>query len=173
MTVVIPTLETERLWLRPFKDADHDAVADFFTNDPGARYVGGPTDRRGAWRVIATFIGHWHLRGFGPFAIEDKATAQWLGWCNLWRPPEFPEIEIGWTLAERHRGKGYVHEAAVRVRAYALDTLKLPTLVSYIVPENTTSRRVAERLGAKHETSIDMRKVLVDVWRHPRTGGTA
>ena len=173
MNLSIPTLETERLWLRPFKDDDHDAVADFYANDSGALYVGGATDRRGAWRVIATFVGHWHLRGFGPFAIEDKATGRWLGWCNLWRPPEFPEREIGWTLVAAHRGKGLVHEAAVRVRDYAFETQGFSTLVSYIVPENVTSRRVAERLGARHDGQVEMRGVTVDVWRHPKPGSMA
>ncbi len=173
MTVIIPTLETERLILRAFRDEDHDAVADFYANDPGAAYVGGSTDRRGAWRVIATFVGHWQLRGFGPLAIEDKATQRWLGWCNLWRPPEFPEIEVGWTLAAPFRGKGYVHEAAVRVRAYAFDDMQLPTLVSYIVPGNVASKRVAERLGAKRDGAAQINGVTVDVWRHPHPRGAS
>lgn len=171
--IAIPTLETERLVLRAFEDRDHDAVARFYADDAGASYVGGPIDRRQAWRVIAAFVGHWHLRGFGPFAVQPKAGGDVIGWCNLWRPPEFPEIEIGWTLFEPHRGKGYVDEAARRVRAYAFETLKLSTLVSYIAPENEPSRRVAERLGARHDGRIAINGKTVDVWRHMPRGGAA
>ena len=170
MTVTIPTLETERLVLRCCVDADHAAMADFFANDKGAEFVGGPCDARQAWRVLATFVGHWYLRGYGPFALEDRATGTWIGWCAIWRPPEFPEIEIGYTLREAWRGKGLVTEAASRVRTYAFETLKLPTLVSYIRPDNAPSKQVARRLGARLEGTIELRATEVEVWRHPKQG---
>jgi RimJ/RimL family protein N-acetyltransferase len=172
MSVTIPTLETERLILRAFRDADHDDVADFFANDAGAAYVGGPLDRRLSWRLIATFLGHWQLRGFGPFALQRKDNGTWIGFCNLWRPPEFPENEIGWALREADRGHGFVNEAAQRVRAYAFETLRWPTLVSYIMADNGPSQRVAERLGAICEGDVVIRDTAVGVWRHPRPGGS-
>jgi RimJ/RimL family protein N-acetyltransferase len=171
MSVVIPTLETERLILRAFRDADHAAVADFYGNDPASKYVGGPMDSPMSWRRIATFLGHWQLRGFGPFALERKDTGAWVGMCNLWCPPEFPEREIGWGLIASERGQGLAHEAALRVRRHALETLGWSTLVSYIVPENEPSRRVASRLGAVCERTIQVRDNTVEVWRHPRAGG--
>jgi RimJ/RimL family protein N-acetyltransferase len=164
---MIPTLETERLILRSFRNDDHEPVAAFYEHDSGAHYVGGPMTSHDAWRRIAAFIGHWHLRGFGPFALEEKATRRWVGWCALWRPPEFPEIELGWTLREAARGRGFVDEAARRVRVYAYETLRLGPLVSFIVADNTPSQRVAERLGARLEGDVMIRGTTVGAWRHP------
>ena len=72
-----------------------------------------------------------------------------------------------WGLLPAFRGHGYATEAATRARAYAYGELGWPTIVSYIAPENAPSRRVAERLGAKPDGSIEMRGAVVDVWRHP------
>jgi RimJ/RimL family protein N-acetyltransferase len=64
------------------------------------------------------------------------------------RPPEYPERELGWVILEGFEGKGYAFEAAKLARAYAFETLKFETLVSYIDPDNARSIRLAEKLGA-------------------------
>ena len=53
-------------------------------------------------------------------------------------------------------GKGYALEAALAARKYAYANLKLKTLVSYIDPANEPSIRLAERMGAKYEETIDL-----------------
>ena len=50
------------------------------------------------------------------------------------------------------------------------ETLKLPTLASFIRPENTASQKVAERLGARRDGTMMLHEKLVDVWRHPTPG---
>ncbi len=168
MTVIVPTLETERLILRSWRPDDYAPIADFYANDPNAAFVGGPQAPIDTWRRFAGIVGHWQLKGFGLFALQEKSSGSWIGWCGLWNPPEFPEIEMGYSLAAAYRGRGYVGEAAVRVRAYAFETVKLPTLVSYINPANAPSQRVAERLGAKRDGTAVIRGVTADVWRHPK-----
>jgi RimJ/RimL family protein N-acetyltransferase len=170
MTIIIPTLETERLILRAWRADDYAPIADFYANDPNAKFVGGPQVAIDTWRRFAAIVGHWQLKGFGLFALEEKSSGAWIGWCGLWNPPEFPEIEMGYALAAPFRGKGYILEAATRVRAHAFDTVKLATLVSYINPANAPSQRVAVRLGAKRDGTADIRGVTVDVWRHVWAG---
>ena len=167
MIAVTPTIETERLRLRGWRNGDLAPLAAFYAFDPGSAWVGGPLDETEAWRRLMSFAGHWSLNGYGLFAIESKDSSAWIGWCGLWKPVDFPETELGWALVEDARGKGYVTEAATAARNFAYESAAVPTLVSYIKPGNKPSQRVAERLGCKHEGNIEIRGFTAEVWRHP------
>ena len=127
----------------------------------------GPLSRDGAWRGIALFIGHWTLRGYGHFALEEKSTGAFVGYCGPWFPLGFPEREIGWALLPTAQGKGYATEAAKCARDYAYGTLGWLTAISLVAPENVPSRRVAERLKARLDGTTELRGKLVQIWRHP------
>jgi RimJ/RimL family protein N-acetyltransferase len=164
---MIPTLETERLLLRPWREADHPALARFMASEP-ARFVGGPMHEADSWRRLALFLGHWQLRGFGPWALEEKGTARLAGYAGLWHPFGFPESEILYALFdEAFRGRGYATEAALRARRHAYEALGWRTAVSFILPENVPSQRVAARSGARLEGSATF-AFNDGPWRHPQ-----
>ena len=93
----IPRLETERLILRAPSEADLEAEAEFFASTP-LEIVGGPLRRDETWRSIAMLLGHWAMRGFGFWGVEEKDTGIYVGRVGLWFPEGWPEPEIGWTL---------------------------------------------------------------------------
>jgi RimJ/RimL family protein N-acetyltransferase len=162
-----PVLETERLRLRPWSNDDLDAFAAFMADGTHTRFIGGPMSRDETWRRIAMFIGHWHLRGFGNWVIEEKASGALAGYTGLWKPEGWPEAEVMWGLLPAFVGRGYATEAGGRARTFAFEELRWPTAVSYIAAANTPSRQVAERLGAVREGTTELRGTAVDVWRHP------
>ncbi|MEX0286120.1 MAG: GNAT family N-acetyltransferase [Paracoccaceae bacterium] len=163
---MIPVLETDRLILRAPKAEDFDRFAAFFGSDR-ARYVGGPITREQAWRALAAELGHWHLRGYGRWALEEKETGAFCGIIGLWYPEGWPEPEIGWELMDGFEGRGFATEAAIAARTYAYDVVKLPTLISLILHENIGSARLAERLGATLEGEFTHQRLgLMQVWRH-------
>ncbi len=162
------TLETSRLLLRQWQRRDFDTYADYYGDEELARYVGGRCNRNQAWRRMAAELGHWMLHGFGLWALEEKATKDLVGCAGLWFPEGWPELELGYWLTPSGRGKGYATEAALRSREYAYGVLRAKTLVSYIHPENEPSTRVAERLGASHEKTIELLNFGPHwVYRHP------
>lgn len=141
-------LETKRLKLRQLRESDHDAHAAMMGDPEVVRFLGDgkPLDRPQAWRAMAGILGHWQLRGFGFWALEDKTTGAFLGRAGLWQPEGWPMLEVGWTLAREAWGHGYATEAG---RA-ALDVAfanGASEVCSLILPANTRSIRVAERLG--------------------------
>lgn len=159
-TFEIPTIETKRLILREFQeDRDFDAYAKFYATEQ-TKYYGGPLDRSLAWRAAAAMMGHWIMRGFGTWAVEEKATGDFCGMIGLWHPEGWPEREITWSIVPEKQGKGIAYEGALRARQYAYETLRWDSVFSCILDGNDASIGLAEKLGAK----------LVRKERHPSRG---
>jgi RimJ/RimL family protein N-acetyltransferase len=152
------TLETERLRLRMFRDDDLDAYARIVADPEVMRYLGDgqPLDRVGAWRQMAWILGHWSLRGYGLWAVEERATGQLVGRIGFINPEGWPGFELGWALGREHWGKGYATEGARRALAYAFRELRRDHVISLIYPANTASIRVAERLGERLESRAQL-----------------
>jgi RimJ/RimL family protein N-acetyltransferase len=115
---------------------------------------------------MAAMIGHWQLRGYGPYALEDKATGEVLGVSGLWYPNDFPEREIKWGLIRRHWGKGYASEAARAVLRMALEVFPAKPPISFINPGNLPSIRVARSVGAELEREIEFKAAQYRIYRH-------
>jgi RimJ/RimL family protein N-acetyltransferase len=147
-------LETERLILRPLTNADFEAYAAICADAEVTRYMsvnGAPLPRWEAWRSLAMFVGHWQLRGYGVWGLEEKANGRLLGRAGLHNPDGWPGIEVGWMLDRSVWGQGFATEAGRAAMVWAADVLRLPHIISVIHPENVRSIRVAERLGMKRE----------------------
>lgn len=143
-------LETERLLLRPFRPADIDPYAEMCADSEVMEFLnatGSPISRADAWRQMAMYLGHWELRGFGTWAVEERGTGAFVGRVGLHFPEGWPDRELGWTIARKFWGRGYASEAARAAIAHAFGTLGWTHLVSLIHPNNHRSARLAERLG--------------------------
>lgn len=159
---------TQRLRMRQWSKDDFEDFCRFFSDPVAARFVGGSCERPTAWRKLATFIGHWQLRGYGFWAVEDKETHAFIGSAGLWMPEGWPELEVGYWIMPEKQGNGYATEAALKAREVAYQQMGVKTLVSYIHPENLPSKRVAERMGAKHETTQELMGFGPHcIYRHP------
>jgi RimJ/RimL family protein N-acetyltransferase len=123
------------------------------------RYVGerGPLSREDAWRQLAMLIGHWHLRGFGMWAVEERVTGAFVGRVGLHYPEGWPDRELAWALARPFWGRGYAYEAASAALTFAFQTLSWPRVVSLIDPANIRSIRLAERLGERYHREVMIR----------------
>ena len=154
--------------MRAHRQGDFETYAAFFAHPTASRYIGGPRSREEAWRALAYVIGHWTLRGYGMFALEDKASGAYVGRCGPYFPEGWPEPEIGWTLMLGQTGKGYATEASTRARKWAYETLGWTTAISLIDARNDTSIRLAERLGAAYEGPyVHPSYGTMSVYRHP------
>ena len=147
----VPRLTTARLVLRGFDARDVDAYAAMMADPDVARYLGDgrPLARADAWRQLALVVGHWELRGFGLWAVVERATGTFLGRIGCYEPEGWPGLEVGYVLARPAWGRGYATEGASAALRYAHEVLGRDRVVSLIQPENVASIRVAMRLGAR------------------------
>jgi RimJ/RimL family protein N-acetyltransferase len=106
---------------------------------------------------MAMFVGHWQLRGFGMWAVEERASGSFVGRVGLHFPEGWPDRELAWTLARPYWGRGFALEAAQAVLAHAFGPLGWDRVISLIDPDNIRSIRLAERLGERLEQEVMLR----------------
>ncbi|MEM6554894.1 MAG: GNAT family N-acetyltransferase [Pseudomonadota bacterium] len=145
----VPILETERLILRLPERADLEAWTKFHDDEEVMRFLGGVQGPELTWRSVCAMTGAWTIEGFSMFSVIEKATGNWIGRLGPWRPKGWPGTEIGWGLARSAWGQGYALEGSRAAMDYAVDTLGWTEIIHTILPENTASIRLAERLGSR------------------------
>jgi RimJ/RimL family protein N-acetyltransferase len=166
MLIEIPELTTARLLLRGFRHEDLDAYAEMVADPEVMQFIGDGQilDRKQAWRNMAMVTGHWQLRGYGLWAVEEQSTSAMIGRIGLWNPEGWPQMEVGWTLRRAYWGQGFAVEAAQASIDYAVTVLKEHHLISLIKPANQASIRVAERLGEELEGTLELHRETVLVY---------
>jgi RimJ/RimL family protein N-acetyltransferase len=158
--------ETERLRLRKPRAEDAAGLLEAFADPEAMRYIGdgSTSDLAGAEQAVERWLERWRSWGIGMFVIERKEEGRVLGRAGFlrWDPQTWEiggsETEIGWGLARKHWGQGYATEAARALRDWAFHDRGLTRLIS-IQHGNTSSVRVAEKLGERYERDVDVRGV--------------
>jgi RimJ/RimL family protein N-acetyltransferase len=164
-------IETDRLILRAFREDDLDAYAEMGQDPEVVEFLsadGSLLTRADSWRQMAMFLGHWELRGFGTWAVEERATGAFVGRVGLHFPEGWPDRELGWTIARRFWGRGYASEAARASIAHAFGPLGWTHLVSLIHQDNQRSALLAERLGYHLHGTAEVRGLHLKMYRLDR-----
>jgi RimJ/RimL family protein N-acetyltransferase len=161
----IPTLETARLVLRPFRRSDAPAFAAMNADPEVMRWMSRPLDRAASDAFLDRIGDHWASDGVGLWAIERRSDGAFLGFAGLSVPgfvaPFTPAIEVGWRLARGAWGHGYATEAGAASLRFGFEALRLAEIVSFTAEGNDRSRRVMDRLGMTRDAADDFLYPLV------------
>lgn len=147
---MMPTLETERLLLRPFRAADAAAVAALAGSWDVARMlarVPHPYTHEMAEAWIATHVPLWQSGEELVFCIEYDGKM--VGSIGLQRSRE-GTYELGYWLGKTWWGRGLATEAAKRVVRFAFEELGAIRMVSGHLADNPASGRVLEKCGFRY-----------------------
>ncbi len=174
----VSVLQTARTSLRPF-GADDAAFIVALLNDPkwlrfiGDRQVTDEASAR-AW-IESRLVAAYRAQGFGLWALQRRADGELLGMCGLVRRDGLPEIDLGYALLPRHRGRGYVREAGAACLAYAAEVLAKRRVLAITDPGNERSIRVLASLGMVRDDSLvyesEGRRSAVFTWHAPEAAG--
>jgi RimJ/RimL family protein N-acetyltransferase len=151
--VTIPELETERLFLRAWRDEDRNAYARIVADSQVMRYMlpARPLTRAEAAYDLHRLEEHWLEHGFGHWAVEDRATGRLVGRSGIKRHADWSldpdNTECGWLFERAAWGRGYATEGARAAIAFAREELGRPEVISIAHPDNAASRRVMEKAG--------------------------
>lgn len=163
---MIPTLETARLRLRAWRADDAAAYRALCAHAEVMRFLGGALGEDDAWRQMAMLVGHWALRGFGSWVVEERESGRFVGRMGLHYPGGWPERELAYALGREWWGLGYAAESGHAALSYAFSELGWPRVVSYIDPANAQSVRLAERLGGRPDGTVDLRAHRLNVYAY-------
>jgi len=158
--------------MRRLRAGDFERFTAMMGNPEVTRFIGDgrPRSRAESWRDMAASAGHWMLLGFGRFAVADESDSL-IGHAGLFHPPDWPELELGYIFDQAAWGRGLAQEAVRAIRAWAFATWRPERLVSFIAPANAASRRLAARVGAVQDGTVELRGRMAERWVHPRPGG--
>ncbi|MDB5824728.1 MAG: N-acetyltransferase [Herminiimonas sp.] len=168
---IAPTLRTERLQLVALQSEHFNAFADLHADPQTMQYIGDghSLDQVEAWLHLAMLLGHWHLRGYGVWAVEERGKEGLVGRSGLLHPEGWPDPELSWMIAPSMRGRGYAVEAARAVLDFSFRGLGLERVISLVRPGNVGSARVAARLGGVLVETIDFLGSPMQVFRYTPT----
>lgn len=144
-------IETQRLILRRFEDADADAIYAMRSDAEFMRFIKQPESRKQAVGWMRMVSRYWETDNFGFWAVVEKRSGETIGWSGTWNLWETGEKEIGFAIARKFWGRGFATEAASVALRYSFENRKAEKTVAVAIPENAASRRVMEKLGMKPE----------------------
>jgi len=168
----VPVLTTGRLTLRGFRQSDLDAFAAMQADAEVMRFLGTgatagrPRTRDESWTSMALFMGQWALKGYGSFAVEERATGGFIGRAGILHLAGWPEPELAFAFARAAWGRGLAGEACRAILPWAFAATGAERIVSYVKPENARSARLLSRLGAVREGPGEVLGVACDIWLH-------
>ncbi len=158
-----PVIETERLVLRRWEDADRAPFAAINADPEVMRHLGPLLDRAQSDALIDRIEAGFDDVGFGLWAVEVCDEPDIVGFVGLSRPrfeaPFTPCVEVGWRLARSAWGRGYATEAARAALRHGFEVVGLDEIVSFTTVANERSKAVMRRLG--------MTRDLADDFEHP------
>jgi [ribosomal protein S5]-alanine N-acetyltransferase len=167
-----PTLETERLRLRPLAADDVEALHRIQSDPDHMRFYPHPFTVQETEEWIARAQARYEHDGFGLLAVEDAASGEFLGNVGpvVQQVDGVDEIELGWSITPTRARQGIATEAGAACREWVFEAVGADHVISLIQPRNEASAGVARKLGMTvwKQTNFGSMGWLHDVWRADR-----
>ncbi len=154
-----PTLQTERLVMRRWRDSDREPFAQMNADPRVMAHFPRPLDAAESDAFVDRIEARFEERGYGLWALQRRSDGLFLGFTGLayqtFEAPFTPCVEVGWRLARYAWGQGYATEAGAEALAFGFDEAGLEEIFSFTSIGNTASRHVMEKLGMHRDPADD------------------
>lgn len=148
--------ETQRLILRETTEADAEQAYLLNIDPEVIRYTGDePFKNIEEARKFLAGYDHYKKYGFGRWAVLDKNTNEFFGWCGLKYTAEINEYDIGFRFFKKNWGKGFATESALACLDLGLNKFNMPVIVGRAAKENHASIRVLQKIGLTYYKDAD------------------
>ncbi|OMI39137.1 GNAT family N-acetyltransferase [Streptomyces sparsogenes] len=157
-------LRTDRLVLREWRESDLAPWAALNADPEVREYFPGVLTRERSDASVARFQADLDRRGWGWWAVEVRATGEFIGFTGLDPVDEgmpFTGVEVGWRLARPYWGHGYATEAALAAVDHGFEALRLPEILAVTTATNLRSQAVMRRIGMTRDPADDFDDMTV------------
>ncbi len=139
---------TKRLQLRAFEARDAEDFFRLNSHPDVIRFTGEPP-LRSAEEAAAAIAAYpdWDQVGFGRWACILKETQRMIGFCGLKFLPEFAAVDLGYRFLPEYWGQGLATESSLAAVRFGFEVLQLEEIIGLVIPANTASVRVLEKVG--------------------------
>ncbi|MDF7775499.1 GNAT family N-acetyltransferase [Sphingomonas sp. AOB5] len=153
-------IETGRLLLRPWREADKPGFHALVNTPAMMAHFGGPTTREKHDLLIDRQMALQARDGHCMWAVEKRDSGELAGVCGVRigghaGTPVPEELEVGWRIGEAHWGQGIAREAAQASIAWGWANTSRPRISAWTVIGNTSSWGLMVRLGMARRTDLD------------------
>lgn len=141
-------LETERCYLRELSVDDAQSFYDLNSDPEVVKYTGDKNF--GNISEAKSFLQNYNqyeLYGYGRWAVIDKMSEEFLGWCGLKYSPKSDEVDLGFRFFRKYWNQGYATETAKACIDYGLSNLNVDKIVGRAMEANSASVKVLEKTG--------------------------
>ncbi len=148
--------ETQRLILRELDVEDAQNMYALNSDPEVVRYTGDrPFANAAEARSFLENYDQYRKFGYGRWAVTDKISGEFLGWCGLKFDPATGETDLGFRFFKIHWNKGHATESAKECLKLGFGKFNLKRIVGRAMSENTASIKVLEKLGMEYESAFD------------------
>jgi len=147
-------IETDRLLLREFILDDAEKFYQLNLNPNVIKYTGNAAFK--SIEEAKSFLENYNdykTNGYGRWAVINKESNEFIGWCGLKYGELENETDIGFRFFEEEWNKGYATESAIACLKYGFEVLKLNRIIGRAMKENAASIKVLEKIGLIYETN--------------------
>ena len=163
--------QTERLQCRLLDSADGEALFAVYSDPEAMRWVGDaqPITPLQCVEWLKVTETNYEKRGYGMFALVDRATSEVVGFAGLVHPGGQAEVEVKYAFLKSHWGLGLASEAVPALLAFGAAEHGLDLVIATVAPENRASLRVLEKAGMTYRERREHPdgETLVYEWRKP------
>lgn len=151
------TIESERLFLRPLTLEDGEFILKLLNTEGFIKYIGDRNVRtieQAKDYLLNGPLKSYETNGFGLNLVELKTDQTPVGMCGLLRRDYLDHPDIGFAFLPAFIGKGYAYEIVKEVIHHGLHVLRMEKILAIVLPENSSSVKLLERLGFNYEKNF-------------------
>lgn len=149
-------LETERLILREFDVSDAQFFYELNSNPKVIQFTGDSSFKNiEEAEMFLEKYPDYKRNGYGRWAVIEKSSGDFLGWCGLKFHEDSAETDLGFRFFENYWNQGFATESAKACLNHGFRKLNIKSVIGRAMKENLASIHVLQKIGMYYERDFD------------------